>query len=228
MRVSPRAAPTEPPGAHLESDGRGLVAVHGDGGRAVQRPEHAPAEGGPGHRRKLLRDRGLGAGAHFLVVEPGRGRGEGAAWRARAVGLMGAAVGDTPPQQAGSGRFLPNPTASVPVERLLRDRAQRVPQASSRLSRTRGWGPIGDACLRHQTGTWRRGGHVRVQPAPRTQPGSLALTQPPHGGVLCCARGRGPPAGTLPGRCHLFTTWKYFCRKAGSTVLLQSSSSVWG
>lgn len=33
----------------------------------------------------------------------------------------------------------------------------------------------------------------------------------------------GPPLSH-----HLFTRWKYFCRKPGSTELLQSSSCVWG
>ena len=47
-------------------------------------------------------------------------------------------------------------------------------------------------------------------------------------------RGWGSPAvpgmegtvGTLPGSHHLFTRRKYFCRKPGSTALLQSSSRV--
>lgn len=80
------APPTQPGQGYLEADGRGLVAVHGDGGEAVQGPEHLAAEGVPGHRGKLLGHRGLRAGADFLAVEPGGekeqpgvgyGRGEG-------------------------------------------------------------------------------------------------------------------------------------------------------
>ena len=60
--------------AHLEADGRGLVAVHGDGREAVQGLEHLAVEGVPGHGGKLLGDRRLGAGADFLTVEPGARR----------------------------------------------------------------------------------------------------------------------------------------------------------
>ena len=60
--------------AHLEADGRGPVAVHGDGCEAVQGLEHLAVEGVPGHRGKLLGDRRLGAGADFLAVEPGERR----------------------------------------------------------------------------------------------------------------------------------------------------------
>ena len=69
--------------------------MHGDGGEAVQGPEHVSIEGVPGNRGKLLRDRGLGAGAHFLTIEPGGGRGEKCG---RADGL---AVGDSPPPTGG-------------------------------------------------------------------------------------------------------------------------------
>lgn len=59
--------------AYLESHGRGLVAVHGDRGEAVQGAEHLPVEGVPGNSGKLLGDGGLRAGADFLAIEPGRG-----------------------------------------------------------------------------------------------------------------------------------------------------------
>lgn len=71
-------AATPPPQtwqAHLEADGRGLVAVHSNGGEAVQGLEHISVEGVPGDRGKLLGDRDLRTGANFLVVEPGRGEG---------------------------------------------------------------------------------------------------------------------------------------------------------
>lgn len=73
--------------AHLEADSRGLVAVHGQRGGGVERPEHGAAEEVPGHRGELLRHRGLRAGAHVLAVEPGghsaadgRPAGSGGLW----------------------------------------------------------------------------------------------------------------------------------------------------
>ena len=43
-----------------------------------------------------------------------------------------------------------------------------------------------------------------------------------------CRAQDGRHSGHAPWSHHLFTRWKYFCRKPGSTALLQSSSCVWG
>lgn len=47
-------------------------------------------------------------------------------------------------------------------------------------------------------------------------------------GVPLPCPGMGGTADVLPWSHHLFTRWKYFCRKPGSTALLQSSSCVRG
>lgn len=57
---------------YLEADGRGLVAMHGDGDKVIQSLEHCATERIPGHRGELLGHGGLRAGADLLTVEPGR------------------------------------------------------------------------------------------------------------------------------------------------------------
>lgn len=48
-------------------------------------------------------------------------------------------------------------------------------------------------------------------------------------GLGVSALGTGTESAAAPTLSrHLFTRWKYFCRKPGSTELLQSSSCVWG
>lgn len=142
-----------------------------------------------------------------------------------AVGPMGWRWVTPPPRQVDSGRLLPDPAASTLSggrERPLQGWAQRVPRASSGLSRTRGRGSISDACHGPLTGQ-----HVLPELGLDCSlfPSCLTVV---GGGVLRRARGRRPQAGTRPWNCHLFTRWKYSRRKPGSTVLLQTSSCVWG
>lgn len=46
--------------------------MHGDRGVVIQSLEHIAIERVPRHRGELLGDRGLRAGAHLLIAEPGR------------------------------------------------------------------------------------------------------------------------------------------------------------
>lgn len=91
-------------------------------------------------------------------------------------------------------------------------------------------GSIGDACHQHL----RVAGGLIARFLLTLLLGSLLSTRPGGFGVGGRVRGWGSPAmpgmeglvGTLPRSHHLFTRWKYFCRKPGSTALLQSSSRV--
>ena len=106
--------------AHLEADGRGLVAVHGDGRKAVQGLEYLAVEGVPGHRGKLLGDRRLGAGADFLAVEPGarRSRPEWGLGEQRGAQQ---GPGDASLQRGGAPRadLRPQPSGTLPWPCLL-------------------------------------------------------------------------------------------------------------
>lgn len=117
--------------------------------------------------------------------------------------------------------------ASDAWERLLQGGAQRVPQASSRLSKARGRGSISDACRGHRTGSGGAAASCVFTLLPELSLGASLLPGCLTGGPLR-GPGTGTPSSTLPRSCHLFTRWKYFCRKPGSTVLLQSSSCVRG
>lgn len=214
-----RAAPAPGPGpraqtgqAYLEAHGRGLVAVHGDGGEAVQRPEHLAVERVPGHRGKLLGDGGLRAGADLLAVEPGRekeqprlgyGRGSGArqgpggasqrwggdpAWALRSPlpSLLTVSWSCLPASDAGG--FL-SCDPRIPWYWLLQDWVEAAPQAKPRLNRkwVRRW--MSDARHGHLKGAWRHGWHIPAHPAPSFL--SCALVGPgtegtaPHGAITC-------------------------------------------
>lgn len=102
--------------------------------------------------------------------------------------------------------------------------AEGASQAKSKLSRKRVWGWIREAYQRPSEGSGGTAATCMLLLPPASSPD--ASLSPRHEQLLRGDSSATP--GDTAGTCHLFTVWKYICRKPGSMVLLHSSSCVWG